>query len=358
MGGSMGERRRREVLARVRLRDRARHAAAHRLELRRRPHAGGDPLADAAAEDDLRGRGAARRGAADVRRARASDHRRRARELRVARRRDDRRARRADRVHRPARRSRASRARSCPTTSRSPSTTSASATSTPSSPDPSSVRTWRGSCGSLNGDAERRLREPAGPAARPAAPARHRASAARRRASRPSSSGSRREATDEETSGARSSSRGTSERPYTLDYVERILDDWVELHGDRGRADDGAIVAGIGKLDGRTVALIGHQKGRDVKERHRRQYGMAVSRGLREGDARDGARGALRLPGRDARRHARRVPRRRRRAARPGRRDRPLAGDDAAARRADGRLRDRRGRLGRRRSRSPSPTAC
>src|ERR671926_1709132 len=45
------------------------------------------------------------------------------------------------------------------------------------------------------------------------------------------------------------------ERPYTLDYVERLLDDWFELHGDRGRADDAAIVAGLGKLDGRTVAL-------------------------------------------------------------------------------------------------------
>jgi acetyl-CoA carboxylase carboxyl transferase subunit alpha len=64
------------------------------------------------------------------------------------------------------------------------------------------------------------------------------------------------------------------ERPYTLDYVERIVEDWVELHGDRGRADDGAIVAGIGRLAGRTVALLGHQKGRDLKERLRRQYGM------------------------------------------------------------------------------------
>ncbi len=64
------------------------------------------------------------------------------------------------------------------------------------------------------------------------------------------------------------------DRPYTLDYVARILDDWVELHGDRGRADDGAIVAGLGKLDGRTIALVGHQKGRDLKERLDRQYGM------------------------------------------------------------------------------------
>jgi acetyl-CoA carboxylase carboxyl transferase subunit alpha len=69
------------------------------------------------------------------------------------------------------------------------------------------------------------------------------------------------------------------ERPYTLDYVERILDDWVELHGDRGRADDGAIVAGLGKLEGRTIALIGQQKGRDVKERYQRQFGMPYPEG-------------------------------------------------------------------------------
>jgi len=69
------------------------------------------------------------------------------------------------------------------------------------------------------------------------------------------------------------------ERPYTLDYVERMIEDWVELHGDRGRADDGALVTGIGRLDGRTVALIGHQKGRDIKERLGRQFGMAYPEG-------------------------------------------------------------------------------
>src|SRR2546421_1793049 len=63
------------------------------------------------------------------------------------------------------------------------------------------------------------------------------------------------------------------ERPYTLDYVDRMLDDWVELHGDRGRADDGALVTGIGVLDGRTIVLVGHQKGRDVKERLDPQVG-------------------------------------------------------------------------------------
>jgi acetyl-CoA carboxylase carboxyl transferase subunit alpha len=70
-----------------------------------------------------------------------------------------------------------------------------------------------------------------------------------------------------------------ADRPYTMDYVERFIDDWVELHGDRGRADDGALVTGLGKLDGRTVVLIGHQKGRDVKERLDRQFGMAYPEG-------------------------------------------------------------------------------
>src|SRR5439155_20113579 len=57
------------------------------------------------------------------------------------------------------------------------------------------------------------------------------------------------------------------DRPYTLDYVERLLDDWFELHGDRGRADDHAIVSGVGQFDGRTVGLVGQQKGRDIKDR-------------------------------------------------------------------------------------------
>ena len=72
------------------------------------------------------------------------------------------------------------------------------------------------------------------------------------------------------------------DRPYTLDYIERIVDDWVELHGDRGRVDDAAIVTGIGRLDGRTVVLIGHQKGRDIKERAKRNFGMAYPEGYRK----------------------------------------------------------------------------
>jgi acetyl-CoA carboxylase carboxyl transferase alpha subunit len=72
------------------------------------------------------------------------------------------------------------------------------------------------------------------------------------------------------------------DRPYTLDYVERMLGDWVELHGDRGRADDAALVCGLGSFDGRTVALVGQQKGRDVKERTKRNFGMAYPEGYRK----------------------------------------------------------------------------
>jgi acetyl-CoA carboxylase carboxyl transferase subunit alpha len=72
------------------------------------------------------------------------------------------------------------------------------------------------------------------------------------------------------------------ERPYTLDYVERLTDDWFELHGDRGRADDAAIVTGLGRLEGRTVAVVGHQKGRDLKERTSRNFGMAYPEGYRK----------------------------------------------------------------------------
>ena len=71
-------------------------------------------------------------------------------------------------------------------------------------------------------------------------------------------------------------------RPYTLDYVERILTDWVELHGDRAFRDDEAIVGGWGRLAGRSVMIIGHQKGRDMKENLKRNFGMPHPEGYRK----------------------------------------------------------------------------
>jgi acetyl-CoA carboxylase carboxyl transferase subunit alpha len=71
-------------------------------------------------------------------------------------------------------------------------------------------------------------------------------------------------------------------RPYTLDYVERLLEDWFELHGDRHVSDDGAVVAGLGRFDGRTVALVGTQKGRDIKENIRRTFGAPNPEGYRK----------------------------------------------------------------------------
>jgi acetyl-CoA carboxylase carboxyl transferase subunit alpha len=72
------------------------------------------------------------------------------------------------------------------------------------------------------------------------------------------------------------------DRPYTLDYVERICDDFVELHGDRSLGDDPAIVAGLARFEGRTIALVGHQKGRDIRERTHRNFGMTYPEGYRK----------------------------------------------------------------------------
>jgi acetyl-CoA carboxylase carboxyl transferase subunit alpha len=71
-------------------------------------------------------------------------------------------------------------------------------------------------------------------------------------------------------------------RPYTADYLRLIAPDFQELHGDRMYADDPAIIGGIGRLDGRPVMFIGHQKGRDTKERVRRNYGMPKPEGYRK----------------------------------------------------------------------------
>jgi acetyl-CoA carboxylase carboxyl transferase subunit alpha len=72
------------------------------------------------------------------------------------------------------------------------------------------------------------------------------------------------------------------DRPYTLDYVQHLMTEWVEVHGDRAYADDPAIVAGLAEFRGRSVAIIGHQKGRDTRERIRRNFGQPRPEGYRK----------------------------------------------------------------------------
>jgi len=71
-------------------------------------------------------------------------------------------------------------------------------------------------------------------------------------------------------------------RPYMMDHVERVFTEWIELHGDRAFRDDEAIVGGWGRLEGRSVMVIGHQKGRDMKENLRRNFGMPHPEGYRK----------------------------------------------------------------------------
>ena len=71
-------------------------------------------------------------------------------------------------------------------------------------------------------------------------------------------------------------------RPYLMDYVERLVTDWTELHGDRGFADDRAIVGGIGRFEGEPLLVVGTQKGRDTKENLLRRFGMANPEGYRK----------------------------------------------------------------------------
>ncbi len=72
------------------------------------------------------------------------------------------------------------------------------------------------------------------------------------------------------------------QRPYALDYIERIVTDFEELHGDRRYSDDAAIVGGMGRIDGRPVVIIAHQKGRDTNEKVRRNFGMPRPEGYRK----------------------------------------------------------------------------
>jgi acetyl-CoA carboxylase carboxyl transferase subunit alpha len=72
------------------------------------------------------------------------------------------------------------------------------------------------------------------------------------------------------------------DRPYTLDYIYEITDDFIELHGDRSVADDKAMVGGFGNVDGQTIMFVGQQKGRNTKQRQERNFGMANPEGYRK----------------------------------------------------------------------------
>jgi len=63
-------------------------------------------------------------------------------------------------------------------------------------------------------------------------------------------------------------------RPYTLDYINMICDDFVELHGDRRFSDDQALIGGLATIDGRQIMIVGHQKGRDTKDNIKRNFGI------------------------------------------------------------------------------------
>src|SRR3954447_22176451 len=73
-----------------------------------------------------------------------------------------------------------------------------------------------------------------------------------------------------------------NKRPFTLDYIRLVFSDWIELHGDRAFREDAAIVGGWARLDGETVMVIGHQRGRDTKENLKRNFGMAHPEGYRK----------------------------------------------------------------------------
>ena len=110
------------------------------------------------------------------------------------------------------------------------------------------------------------------------------------------------------------------QRPYTLDYVGMMFTGFEELHGDRSFADDQSIVGGLARFNGEACMVIGHQKGRDTKEKICAISACPEARGLPQGAAADEAGGEIRPAGVHVRRHAGRVSGHRRRGARTVRR--------------------------------------
>jgi len=86
------------------------------------------------------------------------------------------------------------------------------------------------------------------------------------------------------------------DRPYSLDLIERCLDEFIELHGDRQGGDDAAVVIGLAKLEGRRLAVVANQKGRTLEERGRRNFGMAHPEGYRKAQRLFALAGRLQLP--------------------------------------------------------------
>ena len=121
-------------------------------------------------------------------------------------------------------------------------------------------------------------------------------------------------------------------RPFALDYLQLSFTNFIELHGDRRFAEDRAMPGGFATIGDHKCAVIGHQKGRELKENIRRNFGCANPGGLPQGPAAHAARGEIRAAFRGAHRHARGVSRRRRRGAAHlrGHRREPARDDGAA----------------------------
>ena len=117
------------------------------------------------------------------------------------------------------------------------------------------------------------------------------------------------------------------DRPHFGDYVGALIDDFTPLAGDRTFAEDRAIMGGLGRFRGRSVVVLGHEKGTDTDLARAPQFRHGAAGGLSQGAAADGAGRPLPPAGADAGRHARRLSRHRRRGARPGRGDRALHRD-------------------------------
>ena len=138
------------------------------------------------------------------------------------------------------------------------------------------------------------------------------------------------------------------DRPKAMDYIDALITDFTPLAGDRAFADDPAVLGGLGRFRGRSVVVLGTEKGADTESRVAAQFRHGAARGLSQGAPADRAGRPLRPAGAELRRYLGRVSRHRCRGARPGRGDRPLDRGLPGGAGAAGRHHHRRGRLRRR----------